>query len=315
MDYAAMALAALTTPADTARVPYEACALCGSANFKTVGEVDCSNHPLWNDDLPKKIEWMSCGQCGHRFTSGYFGEAALAALFRKANAHQQPGYDVQPQRLVCSRIVQRAAALSGGVEGRWLDVGFGNGALLAAAEEFGYEASGLDIRGAVVKDMRGYGYAAVEADLAQISDDGKFSIVSLADVLEHMPFPAEGLAHAHRLLADGGLVFVSMPNTDTFVWRVLERQGKNPYCPSSSTITTSIESGCTPCLKVAGLSPASTRLASGTCRGWKCLPARLAPGIDCARSWRVALATTRLRWGWLRCRFPKSQPRSCRRLS
>ena len=77
--------------------------------------------------------------------------------------------------------------------------------------------------------MRGYGYAAFEADLVQISDDGMFSVVSLADVLEHMPFPAVGLAHARRLLADGGLVFVSMPNMDTLVWRVLEHQGKNPY--------------------------------------------------------------------------------------
>ena len=229
MNRAAMATTTLTAPADTARIAYQACPLCGSDKFKAVGKIDCSKHPLWNGDLPKTIEWMSCGECGHRFTSGYFGDAALAALFRKANAHQQPGHDVQPQRLVCSRIVQRAAALSGGVGGRWLDVGFGNGALLAAAEEFGYEASGLDLRRAVVKDMRGYGYAAIEADLAQISDDGKFSVVSLADVLEHMPFPAEGLTHAHRLLADGGLVFVSMPNTDTFVWRVLERQGKNPY--------------------------------------------------------------------------------------
>jgi 2-polyprenyl-3-methyl-5-hydroxy-6-metoxy-1,4-benzoquinol methylase len=55
------------------------------------------------------------------------------------------------------------------------------------------------------------------------------AVVSMADVLEHMPSPAEGLRAAHRLLVDDGVLLASMPNTESFVWRVLDKNGVNPY--------------------------------------------------------------------------------------
>ena len=51
----------------------------------------------------------------------------------------------------------------------------------------------------------------------------------MADVLEHMPFPRAALDQAWELLADGGLLFVSMPNADCFLWSLLDKNGQNPY--------------------------------------------------------------------------------------
>ena len=51
----------------------------------------------------------------------------------------------------------------------------------------------------------------------------------MADVLEHMPFPKTGLIAARRLLAPGGALFLSMPNMDTMVWRLLHANKVNPY--------------------------------------------------------------------------------------
>jgi predicted SAM-dependent methyltransferase len=51
----------------------------------------------------------------------------------------------------------------------------------------------------------------------------------MADVLEHMPFPRPALAHAHEIMNDGGLLFVSMPNSDSFLWRSLDAAERNPY--------------------------------------------------------------------------------------
>ena len=55
------------------------------------------------------------------------------------------------------------------------------------------------------------------------------SVISMADVLEHMPFPAKGLEAAHRLLESGGVLFVSMPHYDCATWRLLERSNAMPY--------------------------------------------------------------------------------------
>jgi protein O-GlcNAc transferase len=51
----------------------------------------------------------------------------------------------------------------------------------------------------------------------------------MADVLEHIPFPKMALAAAHRLLQQDGVLFLSMRNMDSMVWRLLHRNGANPY--------------------------------------------------------------------------------------
>ncbi len=54
-------------------------------------------------------------------------------------------------------------------------------------------------------------------------------MISLADVLEHMPFPKQGLAAAHRLLQSDGVLFVSMPNYGCMAWHLLDAGNANPY--------------------------------------------------------------------------------------
>ena len=51
----------------------------------------------------------------------------------------------------------------------------------------------------------------------------------MADVLEHIPFPKVALVAAHKLVAQNGVLFFSMPNMDSMVWRLLHANGVNPY--------------------------------------------------------------------------------------
>jgi protein O-GlcNAc transferase len=51
----------------------------------------------------------------------------------------------------------------------------------------------------------------------------------MADVLEHIPFPKVALVAAHKLVAQNGVLFFSMPNRDSMVWRLLHANGVNPY--------------------------------------------------------------------------------------
>jgi 2-polyprenyl-3-methyl-5-hydroxy-6-metoxy-1,4-benzoquinol methylase len=66
-------------------------------------------------------------------------------------------------------------------------------------------------------------------DITAFNGPDRLSVISMADVLEHMPFPQKGLAAAHRLLRPGGIVFVSMPNYNSAVWRLLDAANANPY--------------------------------------------------------------------------------------
>jgi SAM-dependent methyltransferase len=77
--------------------------------------------------------------------------------------------------------------------------------------------------------MREAGYEAHAIALEEFRPAAAPDVVSMADVLEHMPFPRRALRRAAELLAPGGLLFLSMPNADSFVWQASTRAGANPY--------------------------------------------------------------------------------------
>lgn len=209
------------------RIAYEACPLCGSTAFETVATSDATRHPMYRPPLPHLIKWLRCLACTHVFVDGYFSAEALAVLFSGTQDIQNAGHDMERQRHVSAKTVESVSRYvrSGG----WLDVGFGNGSLMFTAEEFGFKALGLDLRAQNVEQMRAMGFDAYCADITSIQISDPLSVISMADVLEHMPFPRKGLEAAARLLRVGGVLFLSMPNSDSPIWKMLTNQSLNPY--------------------------------------------------------------------------------------
>jgi SAM-dependent methyltransferase len=212
-----------------ARIAYERCPLCDHEDSEEVGEASCASHPLYSSDLPAKMRWLRCEACGHVFVDGYWSDAAQAVLFRNAHSFQLPGADTAAGRGVSAKMIEDVSQARGSWTGRWLDVGFGNGALLTTAAEFGYDVVGLDLRSEGVRRLRELGFDAHCVSVGDFEASASFDVVSMADVLEHMPFPRVALRRAHALLAPGGVLFVSMPNLESFAWQELERERKNPY--------------------------------------------------------------------------------------
>lgn len=211
------------------RIPYQSCPLCGDLAITDLFEIDCTKHPAYHSDLPPVIEWCECFKCGHVFTSGYFGNDGLALVFRQALAHQIPGYDVEKERWLWARVVEQVVGEFGAPQGTWMDVGFGNGALLCTAQEWGFEGFGLDLRADAVAGLSQFGIAGAVSTVEAYAGEQVFSVISMADVLEHMPFPETALRAAHRLLRDDGVLFLSTPNRDTAVWKALDQGHANPY--------------------------------------------------------------------------------------
>ncbi|HUI19928.1 MAG TPA: tetratricopeptide repeat protein [Methylocella sp.] len=209
------------------RIAYLACPLCGSSDIPTVLGANCSKHPIYQPGLPPVMNWHECGACTHVFTEGYFNARAAALVFSQTQSSQMVGYDMERQRPVSARMVERVARYVR--EGNWLDVGFGNGSLLFTAEEWGYVPVGLDLRKDNVDALKQLGYEAHCLPIEELDGGERFNVVSMADVLEHMPFPKIGLVAAHRLLRQGGVIFLSMPNMENMVWRLLHVNKVNPY--------------------------------------------------------------------------------------
>lgn len=207
------------------RIPYQQCPLCKSDKIRLDRQSDATYHPRYKDVLPCEMKWMTCDICDHQFTSGYFGDDALAVLFAESNAGQETGGDFEGARWNSARMVQRVSKHL--ASGRWLDVGFGNASLIFTADEFGYEAVGLDLRKQSVDKLRQLGYEAYCEDISNFVHAEKFDVISMADVLEHMPYPKTGLSAAYNLMRPGGILLISMPNADSAVWKLLDKY--NPY--------------------------------------------------------------------------------------
>jgi SAM-dependent methyltransferase len=212
----------------SARIAYKACPLCGGADMAETMVADCTGHPLYKPALPPRQRWMRCAACRHVFTDGYFTPEALAVLFSATQESQVPGYDAETQRYMWAKPLDAVQSLRA-PPGRWLDVGYGNGALMMTAAEYGYAVTGLEVRADSVAKMKQLGFEAHAVELADFRPAEPFDVLSMADVLEHMPFPKPALVRARELLKPGGVLLLSMPNADAYLWRALNAARANPY--------------------------------------------------------------------------------------
>lgn len=217
-------------PADSARIDYKSCPLCESTDFSSIGLADCRHHPLYKSSLPAVIDWQQCQGCGHQFTSGYFTGQSLRDLFEGSNDYQL--FDlakIEKARAVSAPIVDRVSSFLQRQTGPWLDVGFGNGSLLLTCAEYGFEPVGVDLRMDAVEGVSSVGIEAHCVEFTEFEQTGKFAVISMADVLEHMPFPKMAIAKARDLLEPGGALFISCPNAESIVWKALTDADLNPY--------------------------------------------------------------------------------------
>lgn len=209
------------------RILYERCPLCDSVTTHNHIVGECSKHPLYVPSISGSIQWKKCSQCNHIFTEGYYTTEVADLIFSRTNDNQQVGAQVEKNRFVSSRIVEKVLPFQ--AEGVWLDVGFGNGSLLFTAKEYGFRPIGIDLRASSVQQMTSLGIEAHRIDITELYLGGQCSVISMADVLEHMPFPRSGLTAANLNMVNGGALFLSMPNTDNIVWELMDRQNSNPY--------------------------------------------------------------------------------------
>lgn len=208
---------------------YSACPLCGATEIVPSVKASCANHRLYKPQLSPDIIWKSCSSCDHLFTEGYFTEEALRVIFSDTNDIQVVDADLERQRHIFARIVEKVGQYHTEQNGRWLDVGFGNGSMLYTADEYGYKTVGIDLRKINVVQMNERGFEAHCVELETYTPTSPFHVISMADVLEHMPYPKQVLSKVREMMHDSGVLFLSMPNKDAYVWRALTEKGANPY--------------------------------------------------------------------------------------
>jgi predicted O-methyltransferase YrrM/SAM-dependent methyltransferase len=99
--------------------------------------------------------------------------------------------------------------------GRLLDVGCSNGAFVRTAEEYGFEAEGIDADEWVVRQGRSMtGCSLLAVPLLGFSPRRKYDVVTLIDTLEHFVEPRASLRKIRRILKAKGWLVIEMPDAD-----------------------------------------------------------------------------------------------------
>jgi SAM-dependent methyltransferase len=217
---------------------YACCPLCGGKSALRC-RADCSRHSLWHEPLPRILEWMRCTNCHHVYTRHFWTQAGIDELFRNAHQNQLAGFGASQdaKRANWVPVVDKVLNLLGGYRSimdngshpTWVDVGCGDGALAMTASDYGFSALGLDARSEAVRRIIELGFKAQESDFMQCTFEHKLDVLSMMDVLEHMPYPGLALGKAAELVRPGGILVISLPDLSCSSWRMMDAAKSNPY--------------------------------------------------------------------------------------
>jgi SAM-dependent methyltransferase len=105
---------------------------------------------------------------------------------------------------------------------RLLDVGCATGIFLEVVREAGWQAEGLDISTYALERAKEKGFEVHAGTLVGAGlPEGRYDVITMWDLIEHVPDPAAVLAECHRLLRPGGVVALSTPDAGSVLARVL----------------------------------------------------------------------------------------------
>lgn len=105
---------------------------------------------------------------------------------------------------------------------RWLDIGYGEGALLKMAENNRWQCYGTEVSPGAIA----YGETRKWTVTRDAMDDprfppGGFDVVTMIELIEHVPNPSYFFDFAMQMLRPGGVLYLTTPNIGSINYRIL----------------------------------------------------------------------------------------------
>ncbi|MCX6704298.1 MAG: class I SAM-dependent methyltransferase [Candidatus Woesebacteria bacterium] len=191
------------------------CPSCNGSNVKTIGEL-IKIPGLF--DLPNPGCLYHCESCNLYFRHLFFSPNELAEAYGQiAETNWSYRERRNDYRLAFETIIQLKKS------GKILDIGCYRGDFLQLFPDpfyrYGIEPSIAAARIAMGKGVRIVGKTLETFE----SKNMRFDIITLIDVLEHLPSPFLALSKLAPLLNRNGILIISTGNTDALPWRLMRQ--------------------------------------------------------------------------------------------
>ena len=164
---------------------------------------------------------VRCPACGHMQLDRLPADAELAEAYGEAESEdyiEEEAGQRQTARIALDRIARQVP------HGALLDLGCWVGFLLAEARDRGWRTLGVEPSEFASRYAREQlGLDVIQGDLLHAElPGGGFDAVVMADVIEHLPRPAEALDRIAALLRPGGVLYLALPDAGS---RLARRMG------------------------------------------------------------------------------------------
>lgn len=185
-----------------------ACPLCGD---ERLSRLPTPGHWIGAevfDGLPLGL--ARCRGCGLVFTNPRPSQDRLGAFYSgdTYTCHTAAGSSSAGRK--AAHVLDSLERRLPGVPRVLLDYGAGSGTFLAAAKDRGWEVAGFEPGNRGLANCRGLGLEAT-GDLASLPP-GRFGLITLNHVYEHISDTKDALEGIAKLLAPGGRLFIEVPN-------------------------------------------------------------------------------------------------------
>lgn len=187
---------------------FNGCPLCGRREF--VSQFDLGT-----------VKVAQCAGCRLSFLNPYLSPESMAEVYSTTGTLQQTNpllshyysslQGTQTEKFYRHILKQLSVLKSGG---SLLDVGCGRGEFLSLAREAGWRVSGLE----PAREHAQYGIEkrGIDIQIATLEEadfkEESFEVITLWDVIEHVPNPRDIVVRLSGWLKKGGLLLLATPN-------------------------------------------------------------------------------------------------------
>lgn len=107
-------------------------------------------------------------------------------------------------------------------KGKLLDVGAASGFFLKIAQKRGWNVNGVEISEFAASKAREKELDVITGAIEDLQNCGEcFNVITMWDVIEHMPDFASTLDATNKLLENGGIIAINTPDSGSFVAKML----------------------------------------------------------------------------------------------
>lgn len=206
------------------------CCVCDSTKSSLLFETEFPQY-----GYPGSFAVRCCDRCGLLFNSPRVSDDALSTLYDAGYYFHQRDDASEIQRIVpmyrrVSFLVEQRVPCKNALE-----IGSGNGYLVALMQQMGWTIHGVDLSPiAVARSEETFGVKTFLGDLEEFAEtvmQPRYDLVLAIDLIEHIGDPSAFMEGLRRVVKPGGLVYVDTPNADSRNLAPFghEWKGFNPY--------------------------------------------------------------------------------------